>query len=219
MVPAASAADTGRMSSRCTVTGVLIVACVVAGCGGHGVPEPSASGHLVSGPSVSGPSVTKPSVSEPSESEPALGCGSIGSEPPSSDARVVLGVVALPDPSRAPALRATRQADTANLTETWFAKTGLGIRSGAEWRLSVAPESAGHLLIGWGSSVVPVASLSSPTGCAAPSPGAWLWYPGGFWTDQPGCYAVIVESGGRTERLPVGVGSPCEGQQPPADVP
>jgi hypothetical protein len=144
-----------------------------------------------------------------------LDCNAIGDDPPTPDRVVVLGRVALPSPS-APAIQTARQPQGAPPSQTYFAKAGLGVRSGTSWHLSVAPEDADHLRIGWGSPVkTPSTTVLPPEQCGPTLRTGWLWYPGGYWTDRPGCYAVVVHVSGRSQEVRVGVGAPCPGQQPP----
>ena len=135
----------------------------------------------------------------------SLDCNAIGDEDPPPDYTVALGRVALPAAATFGTLQAARQGDG-----RWFAKTGLGIRAGTEWRLLVPRAARGPLLIGWGSPGVPRRVVSPPP-CDIPSTSGWLWFPGGFFVSRRGCYPVVVVAAGRRETLPIAVGAPCPG--------
>ncbi len=144
-------------------------------------------------------------------SERALDCDPVGDAAPSADHVTVLGTLALPAPDGRP-LQAVETPGGAG-PERWFSKTGLGVRDGGRggWRLRVAEGSVEHLRIGWGSPGEPGTTVvpASCEGAAPSSTTGWLWWPGGFWTDEPGCYGVVVEVGGRSEEVDVPVGAPC----------
>lgn len=144
-----------------------------------------------------------------------LDCNAIGDGMPSPDRLVVLDHLALPA-RQAPALQTARQPDPTSPVLSYFAKAGLGIRAGSQWRLSVATEARDHLRIGWGSPGTPSTVVLPPATCSPTSRTGWLWYPGGYWTDKPGCYAVVVQADGQSQRVLIGVGAPCPGQEPPA---
>ncbi len=176
---------------------------LAAGCASS--PAPGGTSTLA------GPGVTPSSAVATGE---RLDCNAIGDDRPTAGSLVVLDGVALPSP-RAPALQTSRQQSPPSPLQAYFAKTGLGFKAGTAWRLTVAPEDEGHLRIGWGSPAAPSLGVSPPDTCSPPSRTGWLWYPGGYWTDLPGCYAVVVHVGERTQRVSVGVGAPCPGQPPP----
>jgi hypothetical protein len=146
-----------------------------------------------------------------------LDCNAIGDSLPTPDLVVVLDRIALPSP-RARAEQTARQQEPAPPLQTYFAKAGLGVKAGTTWRLTVASKDENHLRIGWGSPVEePSITVLPPTGCIPASRTGWLWYPGGYWTDRPGCYTVVVHASGRSQEVPVGVGAPCPGQEPPPE--
>jgi hypothetical protein len=142
-----------------------------------------------------------------------LDCNVIGDELPTPDYLVVLDLLALPAP-QSPALQTGRLQD-ATPPVSYFAKTGLGFKAGSSWRLSVAPEDQDHLRIGWGSPGIPSITVLPPAKCSPTSRTGWLWYPGGYWTDHPGCYTVVAQAAHQSQRVPIGVGAPCPGQKPP----
>jgi hypothetical protein len=133
---------------------------------------------------------------------------------PASDWTVVLDVVALPASPKTPAL-GTDGGDP-SASPAMFAKTGLLIRAGRAFELSVPAVPGNAIGIGWGGSpsspsrrfVVPPCTDRYGTG--------WLSYPGGYWADRPLCLPLTVRAGGREQQVPIGIGTPCPGQQPPA---
>ena len=145
----------------------------------------------------------------------ALTCrNAIGGLAPPADWTVVLDVVALPASPRTRAL-GTDGGDP-SASPAMFAKTGLLIRTGRPFELSVIPVAGNQVGIGWGGGpsspgrrfVVPPCPDQYGTG--------WLSYPGGYWADRPLCLPLIVRAGGREQQVRIGIGTPCPGQQPPA---
>lgn len=67
--------------------------------------------------------------------------------------------------------------------------------------------------IGWGSPAEFESSFTPP-GCTGKG---WMAFPGGFRVDEPRCLEVTVRARGESETVQVGVGAPCEGQQPPLE--
>lgn len=158
------------------------------------------------GPSPSG-AATSSSASPPVTATERLDCNAIDDTPPPADYKIVLDSVAVRDPDGVPLQASEYQAQTGVLR--YFAKTGLGVRVGAEWLIRVPDDQAAHLRIGWGA-VQPGLRVGSPRCSQQPtSRSGWLWYPGGFWTDQPGCRAVTVEAHGTSTRLSIPVGAAC----------
>jgi len=192
-----------RAFHRAGAGGALVL--LMAGCSGQSSPPPittsALKGSWSSTPSDGGGTL--------------LDCNPIGDALPPSDRLVVFGSVALPNPALVAALGTARDPGPTSAVTTFFAKDGLGVTAGTRWRIIVAPESAGHLRIGWGSPAVPGMSVGPTSTCHVQTSTGWLWYPGGYWTDHPACYAVIVETGTRRQRVNVGVGAPCPGQRSP----
>ena len=125
----------------------------------------------------------------------------------------MLDIVALPASPTANALE-VNDIGSSGSTPKLFAKAGLMIRDGATFSIRVAPEYADRAQIGWGSPG-PTAAPITVKSCQGPSasPSGWLAFPGGYYVDQPACLPVIIESAGRTQRLSIGVGMSCPGQQ------
>ena len=216
--------------------GATLIVCtlaIVSGCHAGAAAQPatpSTATVAITTPSTSSQvAITTPSTSSqvapttPSTSSQVaptfsrLDCNTIGDDNPPAGYFSVLDSVSLPDPARTPALGASRDPDPAAPRLTYFAKTGLGIRVGKQWRITVPEQAASHLLIGWGSPGTPSTSVGPPPATCQlpPSTTGWLWFPGGFWTDRPGCYPLLVDTGGRRQQISVGIGEPCPGQSPP----
>ena len=175
---------TVRAFQRAGAGGALLL--LIAACSGPSSPPP------ITTSSLNGSSSSTSSA----EGGTSVDCNPIDDALPPSDRLVVLGSVALPNPALAAALGTARDPNPTSPVTTFFAKDGLGVTAGTRWRIIVAPESAGHLRIGWGSPAVPGLERGTRQhGCDVPTSTGWLWYPGGYWTDHPACYAVIVEVG------------------------
>lgn len=193
----------------------IVIACILAitsGCHSGAAPTPSAASDATV------PTTARSSVaSDGALTFTSVDCNSIGDDEPPAGYLVVGGSVSLPDPSRTAALGASRDPDPASPRLTYFAKAGLGIHVGKQWRITVPEQAAAHLLVGWGSPATPSSSIGPPPStCHLPlSTTGWLWFPGGFWTDRPGCYPLVIDAGGRTQQISVGIGKPCPGQNPP----
>ena len=145
----------------------------------------------------------------------ALTCSApIDGGPPPDGWQTVLGVVALP---AAPGARALQAFDSGDATgPALFAKTGLLVRAGQPFELEVPAERDNRVAIGWGNALtfVPSARFAVPA-CPDTFGTGWLAYPGGYWADRPLCLSVTVRAAGGEEQVPVGIGTPCPGQQPP----
>ena len=100
---------------------------------------------------------------------------------------------------------------TAGTGFRYFAKSGLAIRPEDDWRITVAPPSKPNLRLSWGQQDGRYSEISSPD-CFDGKEPKWVWYPGGYWVTEPGCYSVVIETKGerRTHRL--SVGTPCPPQ-------
>lgn len=125
------------------------------------------------------------------------------------DYEVLLDVIALPTASSAPrALQAGRHDGTD--PPSYFAKTGLLVRSGAAFELKVDhPLTVG---IRWGSPTEFSSTISSQ-GCPGES---WIAFAGGFVVQEPTCVRLILTADDQQEVFSVGAGAACQGQQPPS---
>jgi hypothetical protein len=152
-----------------------------------------------------------------SQRDPSLACGEyIDTRPPLPDYTVVLGVVALPIAPKAAALQ-TATSGLSDPSARLFSKTGLQIKAGTRFELAIPPAWAGRLRIGWANGPArPGPGLVVDCHPYPRDPSGWLAYPGGFWLRHPACVPLLIEAGGRTERVHIGLGTPCPGQRPPA---
>jgi hypothetical protein len=142
-----------------------------------------------------------------------LDCGTyIGSQAPPASFQVVLGVVALPASPRYAALQ-TSLSGSGNGALRLFAKTGLIIKPGTTFELIVPARFTARLGIGWGSPGTPSHRVVV-SDCPSAGTG-WLGYAGGYWIDHPACVPIIVRTGGKQQRVNIGLGKACPGQRPP----
>lgn len=174
------------------------------------------SGAAVDPRSSPAPASSASSAAADGADEQALECGnSIDGGPPPAGMQVVLGAVALPASPGSRALQAAASGGGAGMPGL-FAKTGLLVRAGVEAEISVDAPAGERAGIGWGGApsrpgrrfVVPACPDARGTG--------WLAFAGGYWVDRPLCLPLVVRAGGREQRVLIGVGRPCPGQQPPA---
>jgi hypothetical protein len=121
--------------------------------------------------------------------------------------------VALPTSSSATTALQTSVHDGAEGLRL-FAKAGLLVKTGAEATLVVPEAWRDRLAIGWGntSGGHPAAVLEVGP---CEGPGEWLVYPGGFFVEDASCVPLLISDGGSEHRVHVGVGAPCQGQEPP----
>lgn len=141
-----------------------------------------------------------------------LSCAaSIDAEVP-DDFRVVSDVVALPASPRYPyALQtAARTADDGSVY--YFAKTGLVWTGGHIIEVAVPDELRSTLAIGWGGPAQPARTVR--VNCAKTS--GWVALPGGYWATEPSCVEILVRVDQNTDRVRIGLGQPCDDQDPPA---
>jgi hypothetical protein len=141
----------------------------------------------------------------------------VGTEPPWPALSVVLGVVALPTSPKSPALQ-TSTTSSGDPKTRLFAKTGLVVKAGASFTLSVPADFAKLVSIGWGGSPSQPRSRVDVIGCAprTTSHNGWVDFVGGYWAARPICAPILVTANGRQQRVWVGVGRACPGQEPPS---
>lgn len=89
-----------------------------------------------------------------------------------------------------------------------FSKMGLVVRVGAAFRIEVAPTSRDNARISWDNtgSIDPVLTLEVEN-CSGPR--TWIVYPGGIWTRDPSCVALLITAGPATEEIDLPIGAPC----------
>jgi hypothetical protein len=153
-----------------------------------------------------------PATASPDRGSFRLRCTeSVGTQAPPKPMRVVLGAVALAGrPGESRALQTGR--DGARL----FAKSGLWVKSGATFTLTVAPATRGRLTMTWGDAGEGNHGVvMTDAGCVAGHAG-WVNYVGGYWISHPLCATLVVTSGGRRRSVRIGIGTGCPGQRPPS---
>lgn len=182
---------------------ILLAAVLLAGCTGT-APRSSASATSAA-PSSAGSDVL--------EGQTLRCAGAIDGHPPPADFEVVLGAVALPASPRSRALQVAESGGGFNVPAL-FAKTGLVIRAGVPLQLQVTGPAGDRVGIGWGSPAGPTRRVEVAA-CPDARGSGWLAYPGGYWADRPLCLALVVRSAGREQRVHIGIGQACPGQQPP----
>jgi len=152
----------------------------------------------------------------PGASTATLDCAdSIDAVPvPPESYEAIADVVALPTSSSATSALQTRARDEVGGLRL-FAKTGLLVKAGAEATLVVPQDWRGRLAIGWDNKgeAQPVAVFQ--VGPCDVRLGEWLAFPGGFYVEDASCVPLLIRDGEDEHRVHVGVGAPCEGQEPP----
>jgi len=126
--------------------------------------------------------------------------------------QTVLGIVQLPTAAAGPALQAARQDGA---PPRYFANAGLVIRSDTPAELLVVGPDDLDGALGWGNPARFGRSVRIGACAGSSGSGGWLVYAGGFETTRPGCLTIEVRTGGRSERVKIGVGTACPGQDPP----
>jgi len=142
-----------------------------------------------------------------------LPCSGSANEAP-NDFQQVLDVVALPTAPTYPNALQTSIRDAEDGTVYFFAKTGLWWRGHTTFQLSVPAELHDVMAIGWGGPAELAHTVS--VDCDPDTEDGWLVLAGGYWVREPMCAELIVEAGGNSQTLKIGLGLPCPGQDPPA---
>jgi hypothetical protein len=198
----------GRVGSL-TAVGAVVAACLLAL---NSCSADSHSGSLE--PSRVSGSVGTAGVAGGSGPVQHLDCGDyIGTDPPDPSLQVVLGVVALPTSKAADSALQTALTGDHSLPRL-FAKTGLLVRTGADFQILVPAGSRGRLGIGWGSAATPSKAVVVHSSAAGIS-GTWMHFAGGYWLDHPACVALQVQTAQKSATVHIGLGAPCPGQRPP----
>ena len=153
----------------------------------------------------------RPAAPTTAEIDCSNGYGGVIEEPP-PDRTVVLGAVALPTER---ALSIVRSGDLAPAARLWT-KDGLIVSSDYAVELRVADEWRGKFGFRWGQpNDGPVEQIQVPACASSRGTGAWLGFTGGYYVADPACVAMIVTVGGVEQRVEIGLGAPCPGQDPP----
>jgi hypothetical protein len=191
----------------------LAALALVAGCSSS---EPGSSPGTATARTVS-VSVSPPASRAASTVE-TLPCDEyISTSRPTADLTVVDDVVALPASPRARALHVSASGYHDPQVRL-FAKSGLEVRNGAAFTISVPPRLATVAAIGWSNSATPPTHRLVVPGCRVPE-ATWLAYPGGYWAAYPMCLPLRITVDGRVMVVQIGVGTACPGQDPPGRLP
>jgi hypothetical protein len=178
-----------------TVTALLVGTVAVVSTRGSDEPD-----RVVTGAATAGPVAV-------------LGCATVigSTDRPGPGRTAVLGRVGL---STKRALQ-SNQTGSADPTEKLFAKDGLLVKRQAPFELIVPRLWRDRVGLEWGNTVR--TDHLKFTGCPANTPGAkWLAFAGGYYVPKPACVPLIVKTPRATQRVRIGVGKACPGQQPPA---
>ncbi|MDE3133922.1 MAG: hypothetical protein KGL15_07645 [Acidobacteriota bacterium] len=138
---------------------------------------------------------------------PRVGCGDVIDQqaPGSLDARVVLGLVAVP-----PA-RIQRAAPTGTTSWTHFSKWGMEVHSGTAAAVSVPRAWRHRVAITWGANT-PIASALSFAPCHLRGHRSRPWnaYPGGFYINAVrACVPLTITVRRRSRTVRFGIGASC----------
>ena len=128
---------------------------------------------------------------------------------------VVLDAVALPT-DRALGASGREQPSADRL----FSKDGLIVSTDSAVDLRVADEWRGRFGFNWGQPADRrVEHIRVPACAPGRGEGRWLAFTGGYYVADPACVALIVTVRGAQQRVEIGIGAPCAGQDPPRNGP
>ena len=131
---------------------------------------------------------------------------------PATGHSVVLASVALPTDL---ALSVNRSGLASPETLLWT-KDGLVVSTDRAIELRVADEWRGKFSFEWGQPREgTVERLRIPACAATRGAGNWLAFTGGYYVAEPACVSLVVRVGRSQQRVPLGIGAPCPGQNPP----
>ncbi|MGC4834467.1 hypothetical protein ACLQ3D_08210 [Micromonospora vinacea] len=184
---------TGRATAWCgfLCLAALLSACTSAGDSRQRTTPPANSAAPSTGASVGVPPCT-PSV----DTLPA----------PPAGYRLVGKDVAVPD---APVLSAETSGEV-DPAARLFAKWGLVVRAGRVVDLRVAPGWQDKARLGWGRTGIPGATATVHACTPEGGQAQWMAFVGGTWVARAACVPLIVTSNGQTDRVNVGIGTPCD---------
>lgn len=191
----------GLLPLATTVVVAAVLAVVLLS--GSGAPHAARTG--------AGPASSRGPSAAPVRSGWRLPCAeSVGTQAPPAGTRVLLGVVALPgSPGESRALQTGR--DGARL----FAKSGLWVRNGATFELTIPSALRSRLTMTWGSAGEGNHGAVMTDGGCRVGHTRWLNYVGGYWVRHQLCATLIVTSGTQRRRVRIGIGTGCPGQRGP----
>lgn len=136
----------------------------------------------------------------------------IGTDPPSNDLQVVLGVVALPTKPAGLPLQPASTGSSA-LSPRLFAKSGLLIKAGTDFDIVVPNRVENRLQIGWGTARP--SHAVAVRNCADVGNTGWLAFAGGYWLDRPACVTLDVRVERERRSVNIGLGTPCPDPEQP----
>lgn len=184
------------VKSRVAVAAVLIL---IAGC--------SDDGQVVQSPPPAS------NEASPVVATTDLGCSGTHAEPPDT-MTVLINSVALPTSvGYREALQTSARGEfTHDDAGRLFAKQGLYFKPGHAFEVIVPDEFRDRLSIGWATR-----SWRVTVGDCAGYPADWMALVGGYWVADPLCADLIVRSAEGEQRVKIGLGAPCPGQDPPPE--
>ena len=140
------------------------------------------------------------------------GYSDVGIVPPAGRT-IVLGAVALPTERALSAVRGGLEPEA----RLWT-KDALIVSTDSAVELRVADEWRGKFSFNWGQPADRrVERVRVPACAATRGVGNWLAFTGGYYVADPACVAMIVIVGGVVQRVEIGLGAPCAGQDPPVN--
>lgn len=140
------------------------------------------------------------------------GYGDLTVVPPAGRS-IVLGAVALPTERALSAVAGGPTADAG-----LWSKDGLIVSTDSAVELRVADEWRGKFGFRWGQpNDSPVERIRVPACAASRGAGTWLGFTGGYYVAEPACVALVVNVAGVEQRVELGIGAPCAGQDPPTN--
>lgn len=144
-----------------------------------------------------------------------IDCNVTDDSDPPPDYTIVGNAIALFLGSDTSPLSLEPAGETSADVPPYFAKSGIAIRVGKRWRLTVPASAAQHLRIGWGSPAGPGSTVLPPH-CdhQLRTRTGWIWFPGGYWSDQPGCYPLIADVEGSSHHLQLQLGGASVHRRP-----
>ncbi|MEU4552140.1 hypothetical protein [Micromonospora violae] len=125
---------------------------------------------------------------------------------PPAGYRLVGKDVAVPD---APVM-SVESSGEADPAARLFAKWGLVVRAGRVVDLRVAPGWQDKARLGWGGTGTPAATATVHACPPEDEQAQWMAFVGGTWVARAACVPLTVTSGGRDDRVDLGIGVACD---------
>ncbi len=139
-----------------------------------------------------------------------LTCAGTSTAAPPDNFEVVHDAVALPSSPNHSALQ-TSAREAPDGSKYFFAKTGLIWNTNASFELIVPDDQRSRMAIGWGGPAPHAHSILM--NCDGSDD--WVGLAGGYWVTEPFCADLVVRSAASEQTIQVGLGTPCDGQEPP----